>query len=105
LDGAECDAILVCPHDVGSCDCRKPELGLFRRAQARMPAIDFARAIVIGDSASDLLAGHRLGCRSFLVGDERRLADVRAADPELALPDAIAGRAPTLLEVVRSVLG
>jgi D-glycero-D-manno-heptose 1,7-bisphosphate phosphatase len=105
LDGAECDAILVCPHDVASCDCRKPAVGLFRQAQARFPEIDLARAVVIGDSASDLLAGHRLGCRSCFVGDEHRLAAVRATYPELAAPDAIAGSAATLLEVVRSLLG
>ena len=38
--GADVDAIEVCPHETGTCDCRKPALGLFRRAMADFPSID-----------------------------------------------------------------
>jgi D-glycero-D-manno-heptose 1,7-bisphosphate phosphatase len=100
-EGARCAAILVCPHDYGTCDCRKPGLGMFRQAQALMPEIDLGNAVVVGDSASDLLAGNRLGCPSFLVGDEARLAAVLAERPDLA----VAGRATSLLELVSRCLG
>jgi D-glycero-D-manno-heptose 1,7-bisphosphate phosphatase len=98
---AQCAAVLVCPHEDGTCDCRKPGLGLFRQAQALMPEIDFGSSVVIGDSASDLLAGNRLGCPSLLVGDEVRLAHVRAEHPHLA----VACWAPSLFELVTRCLG
>jgi len=98
---AQCAAVLVCPHEEGTCDCRKPGLGLFLQAQALMPEIDFGSSVVIGDSASDLLAGNRLGCPSFLVGDETRLAEVLAEHPDIQ----IAGWAPSLFELVTSCLG
>jgi D-glycero-D-manno-heptose 1,7-bisphosphate phosphatase len=91
-----CAAILVCPHDHDACDCRKPGLGLFRRAEALMPEIDLDTSIVVGDSASDLLAGNGLGCASYLVGDEERLAAVMAEHPDLI----VAGRASSLRELV-----
>jgi phosphoglycolate phosphatase-like HAD superfamily hydrolase len=65
-----------------------------------MPEIDLGNAVVVGDSASDLLAGNRLGCPSYLVGDEARLAAVLTEQPDLV----IAGRAPSLLELVPRLL-
>ena len=99
-EDARCAAILVCPHDYGTCDCRKPGLGLFRQAQDLMPEIDLGNAVVVGDSTSDLLAGNRLGCPSYLIGDEARLAAVLTERPDLV----IAGRAPSLLELVPRLL-
>ena len=66
-----------------------------------MPGIDFGSSAVIGDSTSDLLAGNRLGCLSFLVGDEGRLAHILAEHPDLRVECS----APTLLEVVARCLG
>ena len=101
LNQASCSAVLVCPHQDGMCDCRKPGIGLFRQAQALMPGIDLGSSAVIGDSTSDLLAGNRLGCLSFLVGDEGRLAHILAEHPDLRVECS----APTLLEVVARCLG
>jgi D-glycero-D-manno-heptose 1,7-bisphosphate phosphatase len=98
---AECAAVLVCPHEQGTCDCRKPGLGLFRRAQQLIREIDLDRAVVIGDSATDLLPGNQLGCPSFLVGDDVTLAEVLAEHPDLS----VAGWAPSLLDVVTRCLG
>ena len=69
--GGTIAAIYHCPHDVGACSCRKPELGLFLQAQRDFPDLDFASAALIGDSSSDMAAGARLGCRTILVGDDR----------------------------------
>lgn len=80
---APVDAVYVCPHDNGECDCRKPGVGLFRRAQHNDPGIDFAHSVVFGDSKSDIEAGERLGARTVQVGA-----------PPL----------PTLLTAVRDVL-
>jgi D-glycero-D-manno-heptose 1,7-bisphosphate phosphatase len=95
LNGAEISAVLVCPHETGTCDCRKPDLGLFRQAEALFSEIEFESSAVIGDSASDLLPGNRLGAEAFFVGDEARLRQIRKEHPELR----IAGSAPSLLEV------
>jgi D-glycero-D-manno-heptose 1,7-bisphosphate phosphatase len=61
-------AIYHCPHDIGACSCRKPELGLFLQARRDFPDLDLSSAALIGDSASDMAAGDRLGCRTILVG-------------------------------------
>jgi D-glycero-D-manno-heptose 1,7-bisphosphate phosphatase len=99
--GAECDAVLVCPHDKDACDCRKPGLGLFLQAQELMPDIEMSRSVLIGDKATDMLAGHAVGCRSFLVGDESALEEILAQHPGLR----VEGRASTLFEVVTECIG
>ncbi len=72
--GARLDAIYYCPHHPEAavkayrkrCRCRKPAPGLFRRA-AREMDLDLARSFAVGDSARDLEAGRRAGCRTVLV--------------------------------------
>ena len=68
--GARLDGIYNCPHDKDSCDCRKPDTGLFVSAQRDHPEIDFARSAVIGDSISDMTAAKRIGARGIFLGDE-----------------------------------
>ena len=97
---AECSAILVCPHEDGVCDCRKPRLGLFRQAQVLFPEIEILRSVMIGDSASDLLAGAALGCPSYLVAEEAEMAMILVEHPGLA----IRGWGPSLLDVVTGLL-
>ena len=75
--------VFVCPHERGSCDCRKPGTGLFEQARAAFPEIEFERSVVIGDAESDMLAGRAIGARTFLVGQ-----------PPL----------PSLLDVARSIV-
>jgi D-glycero-D-manno-heptose 1,7-bisphosphate phosphatase len=98
---AQCAAVLVCPHEEGRCDCRKPRVGLFRQAQALIPEIDISRSVVVGDSARDLLAAAALGCPSYLVAEEADVATILAEHPGLA----IQGWGPSLLDVVASLLG
>jgi D-glycero-D-manno-heptose 1,7-bisphosphate phosphatase len=66
--GAHIDAVFHCPHDIGQCDCRKPESGLFVKAQERFPWIELERAVMIGDNETDVEAGRRLGMRSLRLG-------------------------------------
>ncbi len=68
--GARLDAIFHCPHGLDSCDCRKPEVGLFLQAKERWPEIDFARSAMVGDSEKDVLAGERLGMTTVHLGDD-----------------------------------
>ena len=64
--GGRVDAIHHCPHE-GGCDCRKPAPGMFLRAAAEL-GLDLARAVVIGDRASDMEAAVSIGARRVLVG-------------------------------------
>jgi D-glycero-D-manno-heptose 1,7-bisphosphate phosphatase len=67
--GARLDAIYHCPHHENDrCACRKPNTGMFLEAARDFPGLDFTQSVVIGDSFSDLLPGHALGCRTVLVG-------------------------------------
>ncbi len=65
-DGSRIDAFYFCPHhpDDG-CDCRKPRIGLFRRAAEdyKMPLT----GVMIGDNASDVQAGLAAGLTTILV--------------------------------------
>ena len=67
---ASVDAIYYCPHEEGVCDCRKPRVGLFRKAQQDFPDIDFSSSAVIGDSLKDMEAGTQLGSLTILIADE-----------------------------------
>ena len=69
LAQAPIDAVYTCPHELHTCDCRKPRVGLFLDAQHDFPDIDFARSVVIGDTRSDMEAGERIGARTVQVGE------------------------------------
>lgn len=86
---AQLDAIYICPHrpDEG-CACRKPEPGLLQRA-AKEHSLDLSRCFVVGDKASDLEAGRRVGCRTVLVLTGYG-AEQRAACEASTLPDFVA---------------
>jgi D-glycero-D-manno-heptose 1,7-bisphosphate phosphatase len=68
--GGSIDAIYYCPHDYDCCDCRKPQGGLFFRAQQDYPDISFSESTMIGDSLTDMQAAERIGCRKILVGND-----------------------------------
>lgn len=79
--GLHIDNIYMCPHLAGSgCPCRKPETGLAMQAKKDYPDIDFARSVMIGDSASDMRFGRNCGMETVFIGpvtDENR-ADILA---------------------------
>lgn len=79
--GARIDAFFYCPHDIGECDCRKPASGMFLQARERFPWIDLRRSVMIGDSASDVEAGQRLGMATLQLGGE--IPSLRAAVDQL----------------------
>jgi len=74
LQGARLDAIYHCPHHPEAavaayrkrCRCRKPAPGLLLQA-ARDLDLDLRRSYAVGDSARDVEAGARAGCRTILV--------------------------------------
>lgn len=98
--GAKIDAIFYCPHDLGQCNCRKPDTGLFERALQLFPEANSRNSVVIGDSISDIEAGKRLGMRTvFIFGEPGR----QKAGGEKAA-EAATATARSLLEAVENYL-
>jgi D-glycero-D-manno-heptose 1,7-bisphosphate phosphatase len=67
--GVVLDAVFYCPHHpdfTGECDCRKPQLGMYRAAAARLH-IDLAASVYIGDRVKDVEPALATGGRGFLV--------------------------------------
>ena len=83
--------ILFCPHlPEAGCRCRKPRPGMIEDA-CRRHGLDPSAAVMVGDSAKDILCGHNAGCRASVL--------VRTGNPDAALallarqgrqPDAVA---------------
>jgi D,D-heptose 1,7-bisphosphate phosphatase len=104
-DGVTLDAFLYCPHlpDAAvaeyrlACDCRKPEPGLIRRACAEL-GLAGDRSWMLGDIATDVLAGQAAGCRTVLVNPH--------PEPELAQlsrkPDLVAHSLPEAADALLS---
>ena len=72
--------IAFCPHHpkaleepMRHCDCRKPDIGLFTQLAAKWQ-IDLARSVMIGDKQSDVAAGDKAGCHSYLYDKQTSLA-------------------------------
>lgn len=76
--GGHIDAFFVCPHrPEDSCNCRKPQDGLYRLISARY-GISAHQIVTVGDSLRDLLAAHSAGMQTWLVltgNGEKTLAE------------------------------
>lgn len=65
--GGRIDRVLYCPHrSEDNCGCRKPEPGMLLQAAQEM-GINLTQSYMVGDAVTDLLAGRKAGCRTFLV--------------------------------------
>jgi D-glycero-D-manno-heptose 1,7-bisphosphate phosphatase len=95
--GGRIVAVYCCEHrQEDNCQCRKPKPGLLLQAQ-RDHAFDFAETLLIGDSESDLMAAHAVGCPALLIGDNTRRDGRNSSPSPLAT-------FPGLYEAVRFVL-
>ena len=66
-EGGRIDGVYYCRHETSdNCECKKPNTGLFKQAAEDRP-IDFGSAFFIGDTAEDVEAGKRIGCKTILV--------------------------------------
>lgn len=63
---AHIDDIFVCPHDIGQCHCRKPDIGLFLQAEKKF-AINKDKSYIIGDSRTDIEAGKNYGIKTISI--------------------------------------
>lgn len=74
MDATGVDAVYYCPHHPDGkidfykkvCECRKPEIGLFKKACQDFP-INMEKSFMVGDRADDVLAGQRAGVRTVLL--------------------------------------
>jgi D-glycero-D-manno-heptose 1,7-bisphosphate phosphatase len=79
--GAAIDAFYWCPHEGGTCTCRKPEPGMLRDAMGRF-GVQPDEAVMVGDADSDVEAGRRAGVRTIQIvsGAVRSVADISVPD-------------------------
>lgn len=73
--GAHLDAIQVCPHAAGTCECRKPWPGLIEQALRRAPWAERDRCVLVGDQASDMEAAGAASMSAVLVSGPRGLSE------------------------------
>jgi D-glycero-D-manno-heptose 1,7-bisphosphate phosphatase len=92
-EGVHLDASRLCLHHPegvvpelsGTCDCRKPAPGMLLDAAEQL-GLDLASSWMLGDTDSDVLAGHAAGCRAVLI-EHPGSAHKRAGE---ARPDLVA---------------
>lgn len=101
-EGAHVDAIYHCPHlPEDGCACRKPRTELVERA-ARDLGFDPAGSFLVGDHASDMELGRRVGATTILVltghgASERERASALADH----VVDDLAAAAGNILEATK----
>jgi hypothetical protein len=67
--GGRIRSVYYCTHRVeDDCQCRKPKPGLLLKAQAEHH-FPFQETFLIGDSESDLLAAHAVGCPTIMISN------------------------------------
>ena len=76
----------ICYHRAeDACTCRKPATGLLADAFAQHPGYDRTQSWMVGDRATDILAGTAFGLQTALVGDvhpdDRALLAARGVTP------------------------
>jgi D-glycero-D-manno-heptose 1,7-bisphosphate phosphatase len=65
--GGRIDRVVYCPHrPEDRCDCRKPEAGMLLQVAGELD-IDLSRSYLVGDAATDLMAGQLVACRLLFV--------------------------------------
>ncbi len=108
-EGARIDGWFHCPHHPHAvvdalrvvCECRKPQPGMIRQAQARL-GLDLTRSVVVGDKMADVGLAGSVGARGVLVRTGYGAEVVRAHGG--TVPGA-ALLADNLMEAVSWILG
>jgi D-glycero-D-manno-heptose 1,7-bisphosphate phosphatase len=98
-DGAMIEATYHCPHHPdfsGPCDCRKPELALYRAAERDLH-LDLAASWLVGDRPADVEAASRLGARAILVRTGYGTEHERAVAADILVADDLGAAAQLIL--------
>ena len=69
VEGAKLDATYTCPHALDVCKCRKPLPGMLLQAAEELN-VDLRASYLIGDSASDVLAGLAVGATTVIIDQQ-----------------------------------
>lgn len=106
--GGKIDKIYFCPHTSDdNCTCRKPKPGMFLQA-ARELGIDLPSSYLIGDAATDILAGQQVGCRTILVltgrGSQQILPTYRSTSRHFTIVRNLMGAATQILKFEMGIL-
>jgi D-glycero-D-manno-heptose 1,7-bisphosphate phosphatase len=69
--------IYYCPHHdtISSCICRKPDSGNIEKAIARFH-INIKKSYMIGDSERDILAGQKVGLKTFKINKNESILNL-----------------------------
>jgi len=88
-NNAYIDDIYYCPHHPDeSCNCRKPNTGLFEKAVLEH-FINLRLSFMVGDRMLDIESGNKMGCKTVLVPDDTELAEKELLESHVS-PDFIA---------------
>ena len=88
IKNASADAIYYCPHHPDEhCNCRKPNTGLLEKALKDFD-IDVKKSFFIGDRMLDVEAGHKIGCKTVLIPEDKEKVQKEMAESDLD-PDYI----------------
>jgi D-glycero-D-manno-heptose 1,7-bisphosphate phosphatase len=96
------DGLYFCPHTPqDQCFCRKPHTRLIQKASEDLD-FDLSDSIVIGDKASDIEMGCRVGALTMLV---RTGYGAQVAAEQKVVPDYIVDDLPAAVEVIDRIFG
>ena len=81
--GGWIEASFYCCHEPDAgCGCRKPHVGLLRRAVDVVGEIDLGASFMIGDQPTDIEAGRQFGLRTIQVRSTHPRSGLSASVPE-----------------------
>ncbi len=77
--GGSIDEIYYCPHDeYSNCGCRKPDLGMAKKAKEDFLKISYKLSIMVGDSLSDMHFGNKLGMYNVFISTSSKIIPYEA---------------------------
>lgn len=82
IHGLQLIDVIVCPHESGECECRKPLPGMLLEL-CRRHNLDMPASWMVGDAETDVEAGRRAGCRTILVNPEPGLTAADYTTPAM----------------------
>jgi histidinol-phosphate phosphatase family protein len=99
--GGRIDRVYYCPHQPKDhCNCRKPKTGMLTQAAQEM-GIDLASSYMVGDAATDILAGQSVGSQTYLVltgrGQQQLVPAFRAGKAPFSITRDLSGAAHRIL--------
>ena len=98
--GGRIDKILYCPHHPeDNCSCRKPQPGMLLNIAQEMK-IDLLHSYMVGDAATDLVAGQKVGCLTYLVLTGRGKEQLISAFRSVSSPFSIVHNLPAAISQI-----